>query len=349
MTLALPIKRSGLALLGCAFVLMVALARFCPATVIEKGKISGPEAYVYRTSYLLEQTKDPLALIKTQSNDNNSNALRWRILFPYIAHVLGLRASTFLQLPRIGAGVLLATCALFLYRLTKDGRKALLGLVLVATSSAFLVGTDWITLDPWFLLLVLGFVFAENELAAVIAAVLAPWADERFLFFLLPFLFLRHSLRPVSRTAGIWIFFSAALYVMIRLVAALQGETSVSLQLSNQAQLEYPVLRGWYFAFGVGWLPVLYGMGIIAVRLWSKQKPSFSSLYLVSLAGALGALAYLAGDTTRSIAVCLPFLLQGITLAPTRVVLGLAALAISLPTACYVYGDCRYMTSCFSW
>jgi hypothetical protein len=344
----MDLKRSCIILLMSAFVLLLALGRFCPETVIGNGAVSGPEPYVYRIPYLLEQIKDPLALIKAQANDHNSNALRWRILFPCAAFVAKLGPASFLQLPRIGAGMLLGACAVILFQLTKSWGKTFSGLVLVAASYAFLVGTEWISLDPFFLILVLIFVFAESSVFAVLAAALAPWADERFVFFLPSLFVLRHSLHPESKQAGLWAVLATVFYLAVRAAAALKGETSISLQLSNQSELQYPVFRGWYFAFGLGWALVLWSMGDVAKRVW-KHGAVYSMGYVVALLAALVALAFLAGDTTRAIAICLPFLLAGIRLAPSFVLHVLAALNFVLPTACYVYGECRYLRSCFSW
>jgi hypothetical protein len=345
----MDIKRSSFTVLISAAVILLTILRFCPVTTIGSGIISGPEPYVYRVPYLLEQIKDPLALLKAQSNDNNSNALRWRILFPLLANIVDLSSSVFVQLPRVGSGMFLAACTILLYRLTKDWTKTFFGSLLVATSSAFLVGTEWISLDPFFLILVLIFVFAESPLAAVGSAIAAPWADERFVFFLIPLLLLRHSYHPVHKRVGISILCGTALYLGIRLFATSRGESSVALQLSYQSRLDYPVIIGWYFAFGVGWLLVLWGIGTVAKNLWSAERRSLAIVYSASLAGALVSLAFLAGDTTRSIAVCVPFLVKGVTLVPRQVLYIIAPLNFVLPTACYVYSDGRYLLSCFSW
>ena len=62
--------------------------------------------------------------------------------------------------------------------------------------------------------------------------------------------------------------------------------------------------KGWWFGFRAGWVAVAVG-GYAVFRLLDRRN---RALFVAALLGAVGALSFLAWDTTRTIAMLLPLL-----------------------------------------
>ena len=112
---------------------VVGIGFFCPRYVLWRG-LDIPQARynpeVYRAYYRLQQIEHPFDPIE---NENN-RAMRWRLLFPLLAHYLHLPRNVLFALP---FGCLLAL-GLTTYVVLREGGSTLLALLssmLAATTS----------------------------------------------------------------------------------------------------------------------------------------------------------------------------------------------------------------------
>jgi hypothetical protein len=302
---------TSLRLLGaCLLAAALSLLRFAPGvTVLDPGV--GVGYGVMRVPALTEQLADPAGWDHFREVPT---ALHWRLLPPTVGHLLALRPRVYLVLPLLGAALLLATAVACLYRETRSVAWASLAAVLVSTASWFFVTTGWLgQFDVYYLLGLLLVVFAPSSLAVWGACTLAPWCDERFLLVLPACLCLRWA--RSDATARRWLLPATlggiAPYVLLRLWALWQGDSTVAEQIAIQGPRFHTYLAhlpaGWWMGFRAGW--VLIAVGVVGAA--SALSRGGRLLLILSLVGGLGAVAFLAWDISRSVAILLPFLMQG--------------------------------------
>ncbi len=306
MTTATSLRLFGV----CAVVAVLSLVRYAPeVTVFDPA--AGFGYAVARVPDLKQQLADPAGW---ESHPSQPVALRWRLLPPTVGHLLHMRWRSYFAVPLIGAAILLMLTVAWTYEETRSVGWAALTGTLVTTSSWFFVSTGWLgQFDAFYLLGVMAVVFAPSSLAVWAACTLAPWCDERFLLILPACLCLRWARSALAErrrsllVAGVGI----APYVALRLWAVAQGDGSIGSHLASQeAELRgyLPHLPlGWWMGFRAGW--ALIGIGIVAA---AGALPRGGRLLLaLSLFAGLAAIAVLAWDVSRSIAVLLPFLVHG--------------------------------------
>lgn len=324
-----------MALLG-LFLFPPAYAPWTAAEAVPAVANGVPDFALGRVPALLSQLAHPLG--GDPAGAPLPNALRWRLLPPAVGHVLGLPPAAYFTGALLAAVALLVVVAYFLLAAGLSPAAAAATTGLVATSSAFFVSTGWVgQFDALYLTGLVVFVFARGRVAPAVACALAPWCDERFLLVLPACALLRYR-----RTGGLdWLpgaVGALAPYVLARLVALGLGDGTVARQWAIQqaALADYwpQIGRGWWMGFRAGWPLVLAGL------LLPLASFRLRGLHAAAVGVGLLAVAVLAWDLSRSIAVLLPYLLHGATRlaawAPRRaaaLLAGLVALNLLLPAA----------------
>jgi hypothetical protein len=274
-------------------------------------------------------------------------ALRWRLLPPLVAHYLGLRGTIAFIIPWLGVLALLAAVASWSARLLAARTSAFFLTLLIATSSAVLVPLHWFGInDAWAWLGLFTLACARSQYALVVAALLCPWIDERFLIGLPLALWCRHQLQPSAFTRLlVTALLPAVPYVAIRVIALLNApadapDSSFLLHTLTECQTWLPLARlGWWMALRAAW-PVA-----LAAFANQSQIPLRTTAFgAVLTAFTLLVSAILAADLSRSAAVILPLLVVGaVTLSAqspfrARLLLGACAAAnLLIPAAHVVY------------
>ncbi|HEY8993950.1 MAG TPA: hypothetical protein VIM71_04770 [Lacunisphaera sp.] len=282
---------------------------------------------------------------------NGIQTIRWRLLPPVVGHALGLSPHAYFTLPWIGALILIGLGTHYALQRKATPWAALAVGVLIGTSSGCFSATGAMGyFDPFYLIPLMLVTFSRSSVVMLAACALGPWVDEKFLFMLPACCLVRWSWQPETR----WIrsvIGGIAPYCLIRIGALCMGDSSFSRQIPMQAAVfpDYaPTLpKAWWYGFRAGWV-------LIFIGLWSASRSLDTRgrwLLLTALVGSVGAVSFLAWDTTRSIAMILPFMVVGLQWnAANRLLPWLALLNLLLPAA-YVW--CGHpvtvpMTSIFS-
>jgi len=262
------------------------------------------------------------------------NALRWRLLPPVIGHALHLSPRVYLGLPWVGLFFLVGTSLHYLQRRGVGPLGLLAAGVLIGSSAVFFGSSTSIGyFDCLYLLALVVFCFSPSPLAAVIACLLGPWCDEKFLLMLPACGLLRWSWQPGWRWVG-GAALGVLLYCAARLSALAGGDSSLRLQLAMQSKVfshyASSLPLGWWHGFRLGWILVAAGIWLA----WRQLPRNLGLVLLASLLAALVAISFLAWDTTRSIAMLFPFFLVGAAEPRLRrVLVWLAVLNPLLPAA----------------
>jgi hypothetical protein len=311
-----------------------ALLRWPPRTL--PGEAFDPTREGARAAALLAQLHDPadwdLQLPFDSANQTLVNALRWRLLIPAVGHFLRLTDRQYLALPWLGSVWLLALVVVYGWRLSPDPFKFAALVALFVSSSGWLdTGFSIGCMDPFYLAGLLVVAFTPSPIAFLAACLLCPWIDERFLFALPVCLALR--LVAPAGWRSLWPLLGTVPYLFARLWALALGDTSVAAQIAMQSDTFWrfaaflPV--GWWHGWRAGWPLIL----LSASLLWRSNFRS--RVLLAASAPALLAVAFLAWDSSRSIAILLPLLFHGTANcpAPRWLPLTLAAVNFALPAA----------------
>ncbi len=289
---------------------------------------------------MLDQMHDPVGWEKKYQGNwdfNGIQTIRWRLLPPALGHVLHLSDHAYLTLPWVALVVLVGLAVHYALGFGATPLQAGAVGVLVGTSAGFFSATCALGyFDPLYLIPLLVVACAPSPLAVLGACLLGPWADEKFLFMLPAVGAARWAWQPDRR----WIWRAAAgiaPYCLLRLVAVGFGDGSIRAQIHMQAAAfagYAPALpEGWWYGFRAGWVLVLAGIWLVSRTLERRVAIFFAT----GLLAAIGSVSFLAWDTTRSIAMLLPFLVLGLQAKWTgRFVVGLAVINLLLPAA-YVW------------
>jgi len=185
----------------------------------ENAILSG---YSERGWHVLNQSRDLRAVVV----DPNHKIVRWRLLMPWLGHVLHLPGWATLGLAHFGCLLWLAYMAAIL-RVRGISSMETLPLVLVLGASApFFASMGWLGYyDSWLVLGLLAVAHCPRRWLVALACVLAPWVDERFVLGLPLALLVRWILaeRPTvavwqwARSEALGPVMLTAVYVMIRL------------------------------------------------------------------------------------------------------------------------------------
>jgi hypothetical protein len=268
---------------------------------------------------------------------NGIQTIRWRLLPPALGQALHLSPHAYLTIPWVALAAMVALGIHYALRFGATPWGAGAVGVLAGTSSAFFSASCAVGyFDPLYLIALLVLCGSPSHLAVLGACLLGPWVDEKFLFMLPACGAARWAWQPDRR--WIWrVVAGIAPYCLMRLAALAQGDDSLRQQISMQAAAfagYAPALpAGWWYGFRAGWVLVLGGIWLVG-RTLDRRLAAF---FVVGLLAAIGSVSFLAWDTTRSIAMMLPFLLFGAQAKwAGRVLVGLAVINLLLPAA-YVW------------
>ncbi|MBI3270999.1 MAG: tetratricopeptide repeat protein [Planctomycetes bacterium] len=333
------------ALLACGLVFCL----FTPRLVAWKG-LGIPTANhtpeVNRAGAVLKQIGDPFGPIEETSN----RVIRWRLLFPLLARLTHMPTLVFLALPHLGCLVLVGLLVHVFHREAGDRISAVLASALLATTSWFFVSTGWLTYaDSWYLLGLLVVSFVPSRAALLIACMLAPWVDERFILSLPLALLARAAwlrgrgewdARRVLRD-GLVCVGVVAPYVLFRLSLLLFGTDA-----GSRAHLEkhfatavpaWTVAQGVWHGLRMAWVTVL---AFVLLPEHPRRRLA-GAVHLAAVIVTAAVPLVIAGDISRCMSGLLPAaamgaisLLRWAKTGPVRLVFpALLALNVVLPAS----------------
>ena len=305
-----------------------------------------------RGYFVLRQTEDLLAPI----DDPNHRIVRWRLLFPLVGRGLHLPGWVTLGLAHAGCLALCGALALAGWRRLPAARRgpgevACLVVVAGATAPVF-TSLGWLGYyDAWVAVGLLVVAHAERRWPVLLACVLTPWVDERFVLGLPLALVVRWGAgergpadwRGWLKSEAAWPLALTGAFAVVRLsLGGSAGSQTVGAYL-RQFVLEPEVtagdrLRGAWEGLRVAWIPVAAG---VAAPWWSRgaaRGPRVARLLVVAV--PLTALAGLmtAVDLGRAMVLLLPVVPPGWAglaawprWGPWRLAWVLAGLALVLP------------------
>lgn len=302
-----------------AFVL--ATYMFCPRFVMWTG-FDLPATHYYpelnRAVSTLRQLEDPF----TKSEVVSNAVIEWRLLFPIIGHYLHLPAPVYFAIPHLGCLLVLTVMASIVWQATRDRMIVLLATCIVATASWLFISVGWLSyFDSWCLFGVIVVTFFRRWTALVLACLLTPWVDERFILTLPLCMVVRavhmgqmdnNDIKSFIKTCGIC-FVAIIPYLAIRLVALTRGNDEAAMSYFGLINLTvgfdrwikgaWMGLRGaWVFVVMLPWL------------IWRRDRQVWGvfivAVTVVTIVGSL----VITGDLSRSMSMMVPAVLIGIVL-----------------------------------
>ncbi len=308
-------------LLGSAVVAFLLINYFfCPRYYLWKGiEIPGAWSFpeVNRAVDSLKQIKHPFDPIDNATND----VLRWRLLFPVIAHYLAVPNIVYLAVPHFGCVLTLAWVGLISYRETHSRTFAFVASVLFGTASWFFVSSGWLTyFDSWYILGLLLYSFHPSRICLMATCLLAPWIDERFvlalpiaivvrtIYFDRPFaISFKPFLLDVLASGLIilpWIVFR----IYLIQTAHDQSPSAMAWQIHlGQPGVYWIILSGWWNALRSLWVYLL----VLCALTISRNQISRFVLILIATCITLILDLRFASDVSRSISNMLPIVVLG--------------------------------------
>jgi hypothetical protein len=269
---------------------------------------------VNRAVWTLRQIDDPFMEIPGATNA----PLRWRLAFPLLAHYLHLPAPVFLALPHVGALIAIATIVGLSLRETGSRAVALATGALMTTASWFFVSTGWLAyFDSWYVLGLLVLSFGSSTAGRVLACLLTPWVDERYILSIPICLTVRAAHRDqisgdrVERPWRDWLLCGAALLPYVALRAAAGDEVGLSAYIGNRMSKEYDLARclaGIWGGLRMAWL-------FVAAYVWRSVVSArwlWKIATLVVVPSTAVGMLFVAGDYSRSMSMLLPAALLGV-------------------------------------
>lgn len=132
---------------------------------------------VRRGASVLQQVSHPGAEIY----DPLHRAIQWRLLLPWIGHLLRLPTAGFFALADLGCLAVLGYVVALLRREKLREWECAWAVLAVGAASWFFTSTGWLGyFDAWLALGLLLLAFAQSRWAVWLACLWAPWVDERF-------------------------------------------------------------------------------------------------------------------------------------------------------------------------
>jgi hypothetical protein len=254
-------------------------------------------------------------------DDAVNRVIEWRLLWPAIGHTFGFSNTFYLSVPFLGALAALAAVAAITWRVTRHLVPTACATLLAATSSWFFVATGWLAyFDSWLILALVLATFAPSRWVIFIAALVAPWIDERFILATPLCLAVRaisadretaREPRDVLRDAA-FLFAGILPYLAVRVGAELSGSRATSGSYwTGRSLLPAPplvLLWGAWNGLRLGWV-LLALAGIAALRVRRHRAA------LVVILGTIALNLCVADDISRSVSVAVPALVAVVLLA----------------------------------
>ncbi len=314
-----------------AGVFALLLTVFCPAwgafRLWSRVPEMGGMVETRRGESVLAQVANPGAPIA----DPLHRAIQWRLLFPIIGHVLHLPPFWFFGLSYLGCFLALTYLAGLLRRENFPWSETALALVVIGAASWFFTSTGWLGyFDSWLALGLLVVAFDPRRWAIILACVLAPWVDERFVLAAPLALLCRWLGRPASLRFKIDGLIPGALlaaFVFVRLgLLTTQSDAGATVggYLGSRdflaASLPRIALGIWEGLRG-GWVFVVAAV----VLLWQRRAHALMLGMALLVLASIGLAT--AQDYSRSMTMLLPAAVLGLHLARAR---GVAWLPLAL-------------------
>jgi hypothetical protein len=335
--------RPGFVLLTVGLSLGLSLLLFSPRLC--NLRVPTPGSYEWaRADTYLAQCAQPFALAAEP-------AMRWRILPPMVAHLLGLPGYWPLAIPWAGLVLFVGALASSLERLTADRLVACLAVVLFCTSGPVLFVTMCNGInDGWWMLGLTVVCSSRSSWAVAVACLLSPWVDERFLLGLPLALCCRHVVLGSAFPRG-WrsiasIGAAALVYPAVRVVSLMAHADGGSVDFVRNALVGLPhylpnTYFGWWNGYRAGWILV----GAFFWYVFSAYGPGTLYTTLAAALAGWASVTILASDLTRSTSLLLPAFAGGAwaigrsfgALRASRLLLGLAAANLAMPFEMVIY------------
>ncbi len=285
---------------------------------VEEGLLN-PD--VNRGGATLLQLRDPWMTDYSESN----RPLRWRLLFPLVGHYLSLPHALFFALPHVGCVLVLAYVAWWAHHRTADRWRTFLVAAITGAASWFHVSMGWLAyFDSWVILGMLAVALAPTRWPLVVAALLCPWVDERFILALPLTLCVRlawqaHDTGRIDwRACGADVAIALVLllpYVGIRAAAFMQGDVDSQAYIQQYGSLRelaqtpwYRFLEGVWHTFRAGWFFVGVGIWLI----WRQGSAAVKTLLLLTATATMLVAMAVAADLSRNVAMFTPLLVFGL-------------------------------------
>jgi TPR repeat protein len=330
------------ALLVAAGIFGVLLVRFSPAWIEILAWTNVPDFYavsvpVHRGHIVVAQVDNPAFEI----HDRYHSILRWRILLPSLAHVLGLPGTVVLALAPLASWLVLGWLIVFLATrgLPKvpggppipfsRGESILLATVFAA-SSWFFTSTQWLGYyDSAIVGALLVTAFSRRIWAVGVACALTPWIDERF-FFGFPLAMLVRCVvaerEPSARDTRLWLIQIATMMrwpIAVLIACGLlrlgllgargsptatgyfSGNGAISFLASPDTTWLTGLTRlgfGTWEGIRFGWIAIIAGLSALAWRGMSKTALLLAVVCLVVTTIGLAT----ANDISRSMLLLVP-------------------------------------------
>ena len=255
-------------------------------------------------------------------------AIRWRLFFPAIGHLLQLPPPALFALAPLGALMALAFIVAVLRRRGLGFPETGLAVLVLGATSWFFTSVSWLGyFDSWLVLALLFVAFARASWPVWLACVWAPWVDERFVLAAPLALLCRHmAVANAAAAAG-----PAPLRRRdLAVVAALLGAfVVVRLGLLSGPAGSTTTIKGYFASFAaanIPWSRIAFGAWaglraawfFVAAAVWLCWKRRKGGIWMA--AGVLAVLAAGLGtaqDLSRSMMLEMPAALLGVLLATT--------------------------------
>jgi len=260
-----------------------------------------------RASTYLKQCESPF-------REDIEPAARWRFVPQILVWALGGNRTVALAIPWIGAWALLA----WLYRVSRsrglDEVTSTNVAFLIGASAPVLVSTGWLGMnDAWMGLGLCYLGFGRRMPLVVLAGIVCPFIDERFVFGIPLALAIRNLENPLPGQSGVsWRWARQCLlavgpYAAVRILAALLGRDAGSdgqFLLSNVSESSgylWMAPLGAWMAFRFAYIPVMQRTTALFA---SDRLLAFLLVFSAIVPVCLGFL--IASDTMRTAGILLP-------------------------------------------
>jgi TPR repeat protein len=284
---------------------------------IKRAVLSG---YAERGYHVTRQVENP----DYEIPESTHKILRWRLLVPTVARLLGLPDWATLGLAHLGCLGLVCFLAFVAQRLVPSASStAIAGFCLIAGSTApFFTSMGWLGYyDSLLALALLAVAFAEKRFLVIIACFLAPWIDERFVLGVPLALLVRLLVNAPVDVRG-WIRHEAALpvlivcaYSLLRLQIGGTGGSQTVAQYFAQFVRDRPIsglqrLMGAAAGLRAAWVLVVVGLaGLFVSSLGFRRNLGPWAAATAMLTGLVA--VYTALDLSRSMVLLLPLVPLG--------------------------------------
>lgn len=291
-------------------------SHWCGLNIV--GPLDRPE--YGRAKATLRQVNDPWAPIV----DPRHTVIAWRLLFPVSWHYLHMPPAWLTVMPFVGCVLALWLVAWLTYRRLARWWPTFLATVLLATLPWFFVSTGWLLhFDSWLVIGLLTAAFLRSRPALVVACLLTPWIDERFVL-ALPLTLLTRAIglerieraewREIARDVTTAIVASVP-YLAIRAFALLHGDPNSATYVQSHWIEAHTIpwsrlLDGLWSGFRAGWVMIVLAVTLEARRITWPWTAAFATATIGTSLGAL----FIAQDMSRTLMLLCPVLLLGIWL-----------------------------------